>query len=154
GRHMINQSPQRISLGLSLFLTLILSAGAFAQPVTLTVQADAPGIKMDPIFYGLMTEEINYSYDGGLYAELIQNRTFQDTPPPARGGRGGRGRGATQPAADAAPAVAPAPPPPPNFLQHWSLVNSDGAAGAIEVDPETGVNQFALKQSLKLDLTT
>ena len=25
-----------------------------------------------------MTEEINYSYDGGLYAELIRNRTFQD----------------------------------------------------------------------------
>ncbi|HVW84192.1 MAG TPA: alpha-L-arabinofuranosidase C-terminal domain-containing protein, partial [Bryobacteraceae bacterium] len=27
--------------------------------------------------YGLMTEEINYSYDGGLYAELIRNRTFR-----------------------------------------------------------------------------
>jgi alpha-N-arabinofuranosidase len=25
-----------------------------------------------------MTEEINYSYDGGLYAELVRNRTFQD----------------------------------------------------------------------------
>ena len=24
-----------------------------------------------------MTEEINYSYDGGLYAELVSNRTFQ-----------------------------------------------------------------------------
>ncbi|MGH7997729.1 MAG: alpha-L-arabinofuranosidase C-terminal domain-containing protein, partial [Opitutaceae bacterium] len=27
--------------------------------------------------YGLMTEEINHSYDGGLYAELIRNRTFR-----------------------------------------------------------------------------
>ena len=25
-----------------------------------------------------MTEEINYSYDGGLYAELIRNRVFKD----------------------------------------------------------------------------
>jgi len=25
-----------------------------------------------------MTEEINYSYDGGLYAEMVRNRTFQD----------------------------------------------------------------------------
>ena len=33
-----------------------------------------------PIFYGLMTEEINFSYDGGLYAELIRNRTFRDNP--------------------------------------------------------------------------
>ena len=27
-----------------------------------------------------MTEEINHSYDGGLYAELIRNRSFQDEP--------------------------------------------------------------------------
>src|ERR1700719_2791796 len=48
------------------------------QTVTLTVNADQPGAKIDPIFYGLMTEEINFSYDGGLYAELIRNRTFRD----------------------------------------------------------------------------
>ena len=28
------------------------------------------------MLYGLMTEEINYSYDGGLYAEMVRNRTF------------------------------------------------------------------------------
>ena len=28
--------------------------------------------------YGLMTEEINHAYDGGLYAELIRNRAFLD----------------------------------------------------------------------------
>jgi len=47
-------------------------AGSFLlaqQPVTLTVNVDRPGIKIDPIFYGLMNEEINFSYDGGLYAE-------------------------------------------------------------------------------------
>src|SRR5712675_111873 len=48
------------------------------QPVTLTVRVDQPGAKIDPIFYGLMNEEINFSYDGGLYAELIRNRTFRD----------------------------------------------------------------------------
>jgi alpha-N-arabinofuranosidase len=42
------------------------------------VQADKPGAKIGPLFYGLMTEEINHSYDGGLYAELIQNRAFHD----------------------------------------------------------------------------
>src|SRR5215475_12390331 len=50
------------------------------RPVTLTVQVDRPVAKIDPIFYGLMTEEINFSYDGGLYAELIRNRTFRDDP--------------------------------------------------------------------------
>ena len=49
------------------------------QPVsTITVRVDQPGAKIDPIFYGLMTEEINFSYDGGLYAELIRNRTLRD----------------------------------------------------------------------------
>jgi alpha-N-arabinofuranosidase len=48
------------------------------QVVTITVNADRPGSRIDPMFYGLMTEEINFSYDGGLYAELIRNRTFRD----------------------------------------------------------------------------
>ena len=34
---------------------------------------------VSPTLYGLMTEEINHSYDGGLYAEMIQNRTFHAT---------------------------------------------------------------------------
>lgn len=32
---------------------------------------------VSPTLYGMMTEEINHSYDGGLYAELIQNRAFR-----------------------------------------------------------------------------
>lgn len=44
----------------------------------LTVRLDRPGVKVSPLFYGLMTEEINHSYDGGLYAELIQNRALKD----------------------------------------------------------------------------
>ena len=48
------------------------------QPVTLTIRADQKAATIDPIFYGLMNEEINFSYDGGLYAELIRNRTFRD----------------------------------------------------------------------------
>ena len=31
---------------------------------------------VSPTLYGLMTEEINHSYDGGLYAEMVQNRGF------------------------------------------------------------------------------
>ena len=30
------------------------------------------------MLYGMMTEEINYSYDGGLYAEMVRNRSFTD----------------------------------------------------------------------------
>jgi len=47
------------------------------QPATLTIDTARPVAAVSPTLYGLMTEEINYSYDGGLYAELVNNRTFQ-----------------------------------------------------------------------------
>jgi hypothetical protein len=31
---------------------------------------------ISPLMYGPLTEEINHSYDGGFYAELIRNRSF------------------------------------------------------------------------------
>ena len=59
--------------------SLALLPGAFAetaQPVTLDIHVQQVKAKASPMLYGLMTEEINYSYDGGLYAELVRNRTF------------------------------------------------------------------------------
>ncbi|MGC1425062.1 MAG: alpha-L-arabinofuranosidase C-terminal domain-containing protein [Terracidiphilus sp.] len=52
---------------------------AFGQnaPATLTIHPDQPVAAVSPTLYGLMTEEINYSYDGGLYAEMVRNRTFR-----------------------------------------------------------------------------
>src|SRR4051812_11175968 len=44
----------------------------------MTVSVDKPGAKINSYFYGMMTEEINHAYDGGLYGELIQNRSFRD----------------------------------------------------------------------------
>lgn len=54
------------------------TASAQTPPGSLTVHVDQPGHSISPSLYGLMTEEINHAYDGGLYAELIQNRIFQD----------------------------------------------------------------------------
>ena len=51
-----------------------------AAPVTLTLDLTKPGVAVSPTLYGLMTEEINYSYDGGLYGELVRNRAFQNDP--------------------------------------------------------------------------
>ena len=49
-----------------------------AAAPAITIDATAPAGKVSPLLYGLMTEEINHSYDGGLYAELLQNRAFLD----------------------------------------------------------------------------
>src|SRR6187200_1195014 len=53
---------------------------ANAQTTKLTLDLTKPGANVSPMLYGLMTEEINHSYDGGLYAELIRNRIFKDNP--------------------------------------------------------------------------
>src|SRR5574339_553073 len=63
------------------YLTLLFfTAVAFprAAAPTIAIDASAPSGKVSPLFYGLMTEEINHSYDGGLYAELLRNRAFLD----------------------------------------------------------------------------
>jgi alpha-L-arabinofuranosidase len=51
---------------------------ARANAAVLEVQVQKPIANVSPTLYGLMTEEINYSYDGGLYAELIRNRALMD----------------------------------------------------------------------------
>ncbi len=53
---------------------------ADVEPGRLTVKVDQPGVKIGSMHFGLMTEEINHSYDGGLYAELVRNRAFKDDP--------------------------------------------------------------------------
>lgn len=63
--------------GVAVFLSCTLLS-VNAQKTTLTLDLGKPGAEVSPMLYGLMTEEINHSYDGGLYAELIRNRIFKD----------------------------------------------------------------------------
>ena len=46
---------------------------------TVTIHADDPGKPISADLFGIFFEDINYSADGGLYAELIQNRSFEYT---------------------------------------------------------------------------
>ena len=48
---------------------------------TLTIQADKPTVEISPMLFGIFFEEINHAGDGGLYAELLQNRSFEETVP-------------------------------------------------------------------------
>ncbi len=72
------KSPWRALLSL---LTVAIGLPGLAQtnaPVpVLQIKADQVTTKVSPMLYGLMTEEINYSYEGGLYGELIRNRAFK-----------------------------------------------------------------------------
>ena len=64
------------SAALALLAALTLSLRLPAQSPSLAIQVDHPTAKVSPTLYGLMTEEINFSYDGGLYAELVRDRTI------------------------------------------------------------------------------
>ena len=56
-----------------------LAASAQAQ-VTIDIDAQQRGPKVSPMLYGIFYEDINHAADGGLYAELIRNRSFEDGP--------------------------------------------------------------------------
>ncbi len=73
----------RLNLFASLFLVGLVSAAVAAEPDTrLIVQADQPGVTVSPLLYGIFFEEINRAGDGGLYAEMVQNRSFEDAKAP------------------------------------------------------------------------
>lgn len=63
-----------------LTLTLVTLFGALslcAQQHNMVIQADQIGAQIQPTMYGLFFEDINYGADGGLYAELVKNRSFE-----------------------------------------------------------------------------
>jgi len=104
----------KLALALCLFLATLPTVvnGQGADAVTLQVKADQITGRVNPAFYGLMTEEINYSYDGGLYGELVRNRNFkEDTKEPVHwqliqehGGTGSIALDSSQPLNDVVPA--------------------------------------------------
>ncbi|MEW2559675.1 alpha-L-arabinofuranosidase C-terminal domain-containing protein [Streptomyces griseorubiginosus] len=77
-------SRTRWRLGLSA-TALLVAAGtippsAHAEDVTdyaITVDPSARGATIDDTMYGVFFEDINRAADGGLYAELVQNRSFE-----------------------------------------------------------------------------
>ena len=48
-----------------------------AQDNTVTVQTKKIGADIQPTMYGVFFEDINFGADGGLYAELVKNRSFE-----------------------------------------------------------------------------
>ncbi len=93
---------------LALIFSAFLAAGAtFAETTTLTVDLAQPGKAISPDLFGIFFEDLNYAADGGLYAELVQNRSFEYS------------------SSDRAEW---------NSLTAWELVQRDGGQGVVMVD--------------------
>jgi len=144
--------------------SLIIDAGKVAAPVSATL-------------YGLMTEEINYSYEGGIYGELIQNRIFRDDTRHWSVVQNGGGTGAisldeTQPIKDtvltkslkldasqataghrveiAKPGEPPPPPPAPKQVPAlFYVATKDSKSGAIYLKV---VNSASTAQDVQIKL--
>jgi alpha-N-arabinofuranosidase len=120
-----NSALQRVIRAMAALGATLLAPG-LGLAADLEIDLSSPGPVIPPNFYGLMTEEINHSYDGGLFAELIQNRTFQD---------GASGRSQSKLAGEGAPI-------------HWFAVGA-GKVSTVSSDPVDS----ALPISLRLELS-
>lgn len=65
----------------------LIAAGLLAMTVshvsaqTITLKADKPQATVQPTMWGIFFEDINFSADGGIYAELVKNRSFEFSNP-------------------------------------------------------------------------
>ena len=118
-----------------------IALGCKAQTAVLNVDASREGVTVSPTLYGLFYEEINHAGEGGLYAELIQNRSFEDEARPIRNRRfGENGEGERF-----------GRRPLPGLIPAWVSANSEGAASKMEITTTNLLNkvqQKALKWSI------
>lgn len=61
-------------------LSVAIACSASAQTRNVEVRLDKPGAEIPSTMYGLFFEDINYAADGGLYAEMVKNRSFEFHP--------------------------------------------------------------------------
>ncbi len=67
----------RIS-ALALAAAMCGSGASYAETKNeMVIQTNKVGAEIQPTMYGLFFEDINYGADGGLYAEMIKNRSFE-----------------------------------------------------------------------------
>ena len=64
-------------LTLTTAFALVAGIGLQAQTHQMTVQVGKVGAPIQSTMYGLFFEDINFAADGGLYAELVENRSFE-----------------------------------------------------------------------------
>ena len=66
---------------LTALFALSLALSMQAQQHVMTVDVSKPTAKIQPEMYGIFFEDINFGADGGLYAELVKNRSFEFPQP-------------------------------------------------------------------------
>ncbi len=68
----------KITMGM-LLLFMATTLKIYSQPIQ--IEVDKPTTKIQPTMWGIFFEDINFAADGGLYAELVKNRSFEFAKP-------------------------------------------------------------------------
>ena len=135
-------SPLLPSSRRALRFATALAAAVFAHaspaaPATISVRAGQPGHAVSPLLWGIFFEDINLSADGGLYPELVRNRSFEGDD----GLRFWTFASATGAAAGAAPAPVLDESRPLNaFNRHSLQVRPDVSGQVLENSGYWGMN--------------
>jgi alpha-L-arabinofuranosidase len=111
---------------------VITSAYADDQTIRVDIKADGNRIQVSPELYGIFYEEINHAGDGGLYAEMVQNRSFEEHLPPGNA-KVENGRLVTNNGWSYQPML-------DSGLYAWSKVEQDGAKLTMELDDTSPLN--------------
>ncbi|MFC4111966.1 alpha-L-arabinofuranosidase C-terminal domain-containing protein, partial [Nonomuraea zeae] len=117
----------------------------------LNVDTRAKGTKVGPDLYGVFYEDINHAADGGLYAELVQNRSFEFNATDERSYTGLTAWSKAERGATATLAVAGEEPLNPQNRNYLRVdVTGDGTAGAVNAGFNRGL---PLKAGRRYDLS-
>ena len=131
-------------------LPILLIISFVLAPLTIHAETDkilidvsAKGPDVNPHMYGIFFEELNHSGDGGLYAELVSNRSFEDCNVP---------EGMTLSNGFAVAACRDKIPwPPKEPVPGWITLSSKTSAVAMQLDREKLLNRVQ-QTSLRLDV--
>src|SRR5208283_4632983 len=108
------------------------ATAAPATPTTpaaakITVDAEHPAHPISPTLWGIFFEDINMSADGGIYPELVRNRSFEDADTLENWSFASKGSGQCEASVTTADVQARPPVPPLNPFNRRSLrINVDG----------------------------
>ncbi len=114
---------------------------ANAQPAKISVDVAQPGHKIPETLWGIFFEDINMSTDGGIYPELVRNRSFEDADKPENWKFTSTGSGQSEAAISTADVHGQ--PVPLNPFNRKSLRIKAGGAFTLENDGYWGMNFVA-----------
>lgn len=68
---------ERLRATALLLMCFVMIGAAGGQEIRVTVEAGSAGKPISGKLFGIFFEDLNYAADGGLYAEMVQNRSFE-----------------------------------------------------------------------------